>query len=166
MLDDRGIADRGGIHANDFALNVYAATRGDDPHLRIDGGEQMITPRFVGIANIELHAHAARNAVDRAGKYFADAAGADGIDRAGGSRQAFERQREFRRREECVVPVRHEDGAGVLPFALDDEPHRRRERRSPSRSPGEFRRVRAAAPARYAVRREGRVVAQRAAAYL
>ncbi len=36
-----------------------------------------------------------------------------------GARRRFHRQRDFRRRQECVVPVRHEHRAGMAAFAFD-----------------------------------------------
>ena len=63
--------------------------------------------------------HARRNAVDRAGKDFADAHGAHGVDGAGRFGRRFERQNQLCRRGQRIFAAGHQLAAGVAAFAFD-----------------------------------------------
>ena len=57
--------------------------------------------------------HAAGNAVDRAGKHFANTYRRDGVRRSAGLGLAFNRQNQFRGRAKRVAAIRHQHSTGV-----------------------------------------------------
>ena len=65
--------------------------------------------------------HARRNAVDRAGKDFADADGAHGVDCAGRFGRGFEREDQLGGRGQRILAARHQLAAGVSAFAFNHD---------------------------------------------
>ena len=77
--------------------------------------------RFIDVAHIDFHPHAAGDAVDGAGKNVAYADRAHGVIRAAGSRARFHCQGDLGRRKKRIVPIRHQYGSGMTAFAFDDD---------------------------------------------
>src|SRR5713101_7741572 len=85
-----GSAISGRICIEQFRLNRDLTLRGNILLCALDRLHYAIATRLIGVADVESHAHAARDAVHRSRKYFADADGGDGVGRAARARSVFD----------------------------------------------------------------------------
>ena len=85
----------------------------------LDFSQYGITTRFVDVANIHLHPHAAGNAVDSAGENVAYADGSYGIARAARSCARLYCQRDLSGREKRIVAIRHQHRACMPALAFN-----------------------------------------------
>ena len=83
--------------------------------------ENAVAACGVNVADIGFEAHARGNAVDRAGKDFADADCGYSVDGAGGFGSGLERQDQFGRGGQRVFASGHQLCAGMAAFAFDHE---------------------------------------------
>ncbi len=83
--------------------------------------QNAIAARAIDVAHVGGDQHARRNAVHRAGKHFADAHCAYGVDGAGGLGRRFQRQNQFRCCGKRIFAPRHQLAAGVSAFAFNHD---------------------------------------------
>ena len=69
--------------------------------------QHAVAPRAVDVADVDLHHHVARDAVDGARMHVEHADGADGFAAAEFQRRGFDFQRQLRRGQQRVVAVGH-----------------------------------------------------------
>src|SRR4030088_2795370 len=87
-----------------------------------------VTPLKIRVANIHAEADPARNTVDCAGEYLADAYCGNCVDRSAAACRTLNRQNQLSGRAESIAAVGHQDSSGVSTGAFDQDAQTRRRR--------------------------------------
>ena len=88
--------------------------------------DDAIAARAIRVANVGFKSHARGNAVDRAGKHFANADRGYGVDGAGGFRGGFEGKDQLRGRGQRILASGHQPRASMTALAFNRNAQARR----------------------------------------
>src|SRR5258705_9814777 len=107
-VDDQGARLNWRVGVNHFPLDNYPPPGADLVATLENAGQRSVAASQVGVADIDLDAHAAGDAVDGAGKNVADANCTDGIDRPSRFRDLLHCQGDLGGGEKSVAAIGHE----------------------------------------------------------
>ena len=116
---NRLVAHRRRIGIYQLGRNVYTSPRRHLSALAAQCVQHAVAPRPVNVANVCFQFHARWNAVDRAGKDFANAHRAHGVDCAGRLCRCLKRKHQFRSCRQRIFASRHQLATRMSAFAFN-----------------------------------------------
>src|SRR6267378_4363796 len=114
-----GRAIGGNIGVKHLGANWNAPCRRDRLTCCLYLLHHVVTPFEIGVANVGTETNPAGNAVDGAGKYFADSDRRYCVDGSAVSRGILDGQNQFGCGAEGIAPVRHQNSACMPACTLD-----------------------------------------------